>query len=203
MGSYTIAAVVLAAGKSERMGRNKLLMEVGNYCLLDWVLDALDSSSVNEVIVVLGHHPDELEPIIERHNAKSVLNLDYEKGMASSVKAGLRHASGDAVFIVLGDQLGLKPQLLNSMASLLLSDPKALIVSPIYQGKRGHPILIRKPLFPEVQAMKEGETLRDIILRHEDVHRFVEGDAWSIMDIDTPEEFERAKRLFESGCASS
>lgn len=203
MGSLTLSAVVLAAGKSERMGRNKLLMKVGSRCLLDWVLGALDSPSINEVIVVLGHRPDELKPIIDRHKAKYVLNQDYERGMASSIKVGLRDASGDAAFIVLGDQLGLKTQLLSSMASILLSDPKALIVSPIYQGKRGHPILLRKPLLQEVQHLKEGETLRDLILRHEDAHRFVEGDIWSTMDIDTPEEFEKAKRLFEAGCASS
>lgn len=203
MGSLTLFAVVLAAGKSERMGRNKLLMKVGSHCLLDWVLEALDSPSINEVIVVLGHRPDELKPIIDRHNVKYVLNQDYEMGMVSSIKAGLRATSGDAVFIVLGDQLGLKTQLLSSMALLLLSDPKALIVSPIYQGKRGHPILLRKPLLQEVQYLKEGETLRDLILRHEDAHRFVEGDIWSTMDIDTPEEFEKAKRLFEASCASS
>ena len=203
MRSLKISAVVLAAGKSKRMGRNKLLMKVAGRTLLDWVLDALDSSPVKEVIIVLGHHPDELKPIIEMRKAKSILNPDYEKGMASSIKVGLKNASGDAAFIVLGDQLGLKPQLLNSMASLLLSDSKALIVSPIYQMRRGHPILLRKSIFKEVQALKEGETLRDVILRHEDAHRFVEGDVWCIMDIDTPGDFEMAKRLFEASCASS
>src|SRR3990170_9111537 len=100
------AAVVLAAGKSQRMGRNKLLLEVSGRTLLDHVLDALERSGVDEIFVVLGHKPEELKPIVEFHKAKVITNFNYEEGMTSSIKAGLRDVKADAAFIVLGDQLG-------------------------------------------------------------------------------------------------
>jgi molybdenum cofactor cytidylyltransferase len=192
------AAVVLAAGKSQRMGRNKLLLKIAERTLLDHVLDALEGSKVDEVFVVLGHRPEGLKPIIEPHNVGVVLNPDYEEGMTSSVKSGLGHVTADAVFIVLGDQIGLGAELLNRMSALMESDPEALIVSPVYEGKRGHPVLIRSVLFPEILALEKEQSLREVVLRHEASHRFVEGSIWSIMDMDTPEDFGKAKRLWSS-----
>lgn len=193
-----IAAVVLAAGKSERMGRNKLLLEVAGRPILDWVLDALEASTVDEVIVVLGHRPEELKPIAEAHGAEIVLNPRYEEGMASSFKAGLRRVSADAAFLVLGDQLGLEAELLDRMATAMEADPEALIVSPIHRGRMGHPVLLRRPLFHEILGLKKEETMRDIVLRHESAHELVEGGVWCVLDIDTPEDFERVRRLFEA-----
>ena len=199
MSCLSLAAVVLAAGKSQRMGRNKLLLEVGGRCILDWVLDALDGSIVSEVYVVLGHKPEELRPLVEDHRAEVVFNKEYEKGMTSSINVGLSRVTADASFIVLGDQIGLDPELLERMAKALESDPMALIVSPVYKGKRGHPILFRKALYWEILSLDEGETLRDVVMKHEESHIHIDGNMWCVIDIDTPEEFERVSRLFEAG----
>lgn len=193
------AAVVLAAGKSERMGTNKLLLEVAGRTILDLLLQALDEWVVDEVFVVLGHRPEELRPIVGAHRAEAVLNPDYEEGMTSSFRAGLREVKADAAFLVLGDQLGLKADLLESMAERMESEPTAMIVSPSYKGRRGHPVLFRRPLFPEIQDMSRDETLKDIVNRHGDAHRYVEGNLWCTLDLDTPEEFERVRSLFEKG----
>lgn len=190
------AAVVLAAGEARRMGRNKLLLEVAGRPILDWVLDAIDASAVDEVIVVLGHRPEELRPLVEAHGATVVLNPDYDEGMVFSFKAGLRRVSADGAFLVLGDQIGLKPVLLNRMASVMEADPEALIVSPAHRGRRGHPVLFRRSLFPEILGLGPGETVRDVVFRHEAAHRLVEGDPWCLLDIDTPEDLEKARRLF-------
>ena len=198
MRSLKLAAVVLAAGKSERMGRNKLLLEVAGRPLLERLLDTLDASSLDEVFVVLGHRPQDLKPIVEAHRAEAVINPDYEEGMTSSFKAGLRRVSADAAFLILGDQLGLDAGLLDRMTAAMEADPEALIVSPVHQGRRGHPVLFRHSLFPEILGLGPGETVRDVVLRHEAGHRLVEGDAWCVFDIDTPEDYERARRLFEA-----
>jgi len=192
------AAVVLAAGKSQRMGRNKLLLEVSGRTLLDHVLDALERSGVDEIFVVLGHKPEELKPIVESHKAKIVTNFTHEEGMTSSIKAGLRDVTADAAFIVLGDQLGLEAELLKKMSQLMTSNPDISIVSPFFEGKRGHPVLVRRILFPEIIALEKEQSLKDIVLRHEKQHRLVEGDAWSVTDIDTPGDFEKAKKLWLS-----
>ena len=190
------AAVVLAAGKSQRMGRNKLLLEVSGRTLLDHVLDALEKSEIDETLVVLGHKSEDLKPIVEDHDAKIVINIDYEEGMTSSIKAGLSRVEADATFIVLGDQLGLEATLLKSMSETMMSNPNILIVSPFFKGKIGHPILLRRTLFPEIIALKRDQSLKDVVLRHENQHTLVEGDAWSITDIDTLEDFEKARKLW-------
>lgn len=192
-----MAAIVLAAGKSERMGRNKLLLEVSGRSILDRILDTIDRSLVEAVIVVLGHQPETIKPIAEAHGATIIHNVNYETGMASSFKAGLRLVTADSAFLVLGDQLGLTSELLDKMAATMETNPDVLIVSPLYRGERGHPVLFKQTLFPEILWLTPKETIRDIVQRYEDHHRFVEGDAWCILDIDTPEDFQTAQRMLE------
>jgi len=191
-----LSAIILAAGKSERMGRNKLLIEFGGRPLLSWVLDAVEASRVDEAIVVLGHKPQELSPILRAYDVEEVYNPDYELGMTTSFQAGLRRASGDAAFLILGDQLGLKPELLDEMARVMERDPEALLISPMYQGRRGHPVLFHKTLFHEILALPPGTPIKMVVDRYEAHHRYVEGDLWCVFDLDTPEDVERAKLLF-------
>jgi molybdenum cofactor cytidylyltransferase len=192
-----LSAVVLAAGKSERMGVNKLLLRIAGRTLLDHILEALEAAGLREVYVVLGHRPEMLRPVLERHDVEEVLNPEYEEGMLSSFKAGLRRVSSEAAYLVLGDQL-LEPALLVKMASAMEGDPQAEIVSPTYLGRRGHPVLFRSSLFGEILSLRGGETLRDLIERHSSSHRLVEGGPLCVLDIDTPEDFERARRLYEA-----
>ena len=193
-----LAAVVLAAGKSSRMGYNKLLLEVAGRTVLDRLLDALDGSSVDEVFVVLGHRPEELAPIVLTHRAETVINPDYEEGMTSSFRAGLKWVIADGAFLILGDQLGLRTELLELMADKMENEADALIVSPVHEGRKGHPVLFRRALFAEILGLGPDKTMRDVVRRHEDAHVSVESDIWCTLDMDTPEEFERIRRLFES-----
>jgi molybdenum cofactor cytidylyltransferase len=193
------AAVVLAAGKSQRMGRNKLLLEFSGRKVIDRLLDALDSSIVDEIYIVLGHKPEQLTARVEVHRSIPVINPDYEDGMTVSFKAGLRRVQGDAAFLVLGDQVGLDPVLLGRMVDALNSDPHALIVSPVHEGRRGHPVLFRRALFLEILSLGLDKTLRDVVDGHEEAHRLVEGDLWCTLDMDTPEDYERIRRLIEEG----
>jgi molybdenum cofactor cytidylyltransferase len=197
-----VAAVVLAAGKSTRMGRNKLLLEVGGRTVLDRILDAIEASAVDETIVVLGHEPEEVRPIVDTHGVSAVLNPEHEKGMTSSFQAGLREVTVDAAFLMLGDQLRLDPALLDEMVGLMSSNPDAMITSPVHNGRRGHPVLFRRTLFNEILDLADDETVKDVVLRHEKDHRSVRGSRWCTLDIDTPEDFERAVKLFEADRAS-
>jgi molybdenum cofactor cytidylyltransferase len=180
------------------MGDNKLLLEVAGRTVLDRLLDALDGSSVDEVFVVLGHRPEELAPIVLAHRAETVMNQNYEDGMTSSFKSGLGRVTSDGVFLILGDQLGLRNELLALMADKMENDADALIVSPVHEGKKGHPVLFRRALFAEILGLGPDETMRDVVQRHENAHALVEGDIWCTLDMDTPEEFERIRRHFES-----
>jgi len=185
-----VAAVVLAAGKSQRMGRNKLLLNLGGRTVLDRVLSSFETSRVEAVYVVLGHRPEDLVPIVEAHSAEAVLNPDYEEGMTSSFKTGLSRVSVDAAFLCLGDQVVLDPVLMDGMIDAMEAHPEALIVSPVHEGRRGHPVLFRDTLFPEIMGLGSGDTMKDVVEGHGGRHMEVEGDVWCTLDMDTPEDYQ-------------
>jgi molybdenum cofactor cytidylyltransferase len=194
-----VAAVVLAAGKSQRMGRNKLLLKLGGITVLDRVLSSIEASRVEETFVVLGHRPEDLVPIVDAQDAEAVLNPDYEEGMTSSFKTGLGRVSVDAAFLCLGDQAVLDPVLMDMMIDALEADPEALIVSPVHEGRRGHPVLFRDTLFPEIMGLGQGKTLKDVVEGHGDRHLEVEGDVWCTLDMDTPDDYERIRERLDAG----
>ena len=101
-----ITAVVLAAGKSERMGRPKMLLPFGRKTLIETVLAGVRRSRVDDVVVVLGAHREAVEPVVSKFAVRAVFNEDFEAGMLSSVLRGLREvpAAARAFLVVLGDQ---------------------------------------------------------------------------------------------------
>ena len=188
-------AIVLAAGKSSRMGSNKLLLKLNEKPVIEHILDKLTGF---ETIVVTGHLSEEITDIIKSCGAKIVHNPDYESGMITSFQAGLRATPNeiDAAFMVLSDTFGFKKNLLDEMIQKMES-AGVLLVSPLFEGKRGHPVLVARKLFSEFLDRREGETMRDIILTHEDNHAYVEGDIWTRIDLDTPEDYEYVQKLWE------
>jgi molybdenum cofactor cytidylyltransferase len=190
-----LAAVVLAAGMSSRMGANKLLLRLGDKMVIEHIILSLRPL---ETTVVTGHRPEEIREIAESLGAETVHNPDYEEGMTTSFQAGLRALDPevDAVFMVLSDTFGFSTELLEWMADKMEVDPETLIVSPVYQWKRGHPVLFRRPLFKEFLGLEAWETMKDVVSRHNDQHRYVESDIWCRIDLDTPEDYERVKALW-------
>ena len=191
-----LAAVVLAAGRSSRMGANKLLLRVGGRRVIDHILFSLKPV---ETTVVLGHKPEDIRHIAEAHGVRTVDNPEYERGMTTSFQAGLRvlDPGVEAVFMVLSDTFGFRHELLERMAEVMEEDSEALIVSPVHEGRRGHPVLLRSPLFSEFLGLREGETMKDVVGRYENDHRHVESDIWCRIDLNTSEDYERVKGLWE------
>lgn len=196
------AAVVLAAGRSERMGKNKLLLRLGGKRLIEHNLDALEASNVDEIVVVLGHEPEEILAALNYRlkNIRIVTNKEYEDGMSSSFKTGLKQTkNAEACLLVLGDQPILDYQLINEMIKLMENKTgTALVVSPVHEGKKGHPLLFSKELFKEIKDLKKNETIRDIVHRHSDALLMIESDEWTLTDIDTPIDFKKVERLLRN-----
>ncbi len=192
-----LAAVVLAAGMSSRMGSNKLLLRVGERRVIEHILLSLKPL---ETIVVTGHRPEDITDIAEALGAETVHNPDYEEGMTTSFQAGLRALDPevDAVFMVLSDTFGFSTELLEWMADKMEDDLETLIVSPVYQWKRGHPVLFRRPLFEEFLGLEAGETMKDVVNHHNFRTKYVESDIWCRIDLNTPEDYERVKDLWSS-----
>ncbi len=197
------AAIVLAAGKSKRMGKNKLLLRLNDSLVIDTILDAITAANIDETLIVLGHKPEQvIEAIQPRRGAVNiVINEDYERGMISSFQRGLQLLQRvDAAFLVLGDEPILDSNFLNAMIRHMENAyGNGLLVSPIHKGKKGHPLLIHRQLFNEILGLGKTETMRDVVLRHADRLLTIEAPKWTIMDIDTPEDFARIRSLVHHG----
>src|SRR5437762_2204985 len=147
MGSRAIAAIVLSGGKSERMGSPKALLQYQGQAFLARIMAAIASSSIGQSIVVAGHHRD---AIVEAFpNLPVVFNPDYEQGMSTSVKAGIRAlpsgVSGAAIFLV--DHPMIDRATIDTILSRL--SPGRIVV-PVHAGRRGHPVAFAAELFPEI-----------------------------------------------------
>jgi len=179
-----IGAVILAAGESRRMGKPKPLLKIGNKSLIEQVIDAF--SAVDDIIVVLGNEPERLIQVLQELGVNWTMNPNYRKGMASSFIEGLKKFKKfDAVFLALCDQPVVDRDFLAKSIDAWKGGAK--IVSPVYKGKKGHPVLFDRSLFEEILALKNGELIRDVIHRHEKDHYLIKAGDWAVTDIDTPE----------------
>jgi molybdenum cofactor cytidylyltransferase len=201
-GRPRIAAVVLAAGSSRRMGdRHKLLLDVAGVPMIRrTVRNVLDASPV-ETAVVTGHRADEIEAALAGLPVKFARNPDHEQGQPTSVAAGVRVLSApcDAVMIVLGDQ----PQLTSADLAELISVYRRVdgpsIVVPHHKGRRGNPVIFAARHIPEVLSGSVNVGCRHLIeTRGDEVARpEMESDVFTL-DCDTPEDFERLLRRLET-----
>ena len=184
-----VGAVILAAGESQRMGEPKLLLQVKGKRMIEWVVDSF-KGVVDELVVVLGHGPESLIPTLEKLGTRWVVNENYREGMVSSFKKGLEQIKNcDAVFLALGDQPFVDRDFL--MKAVDAWKEGAKVVSPVYKGKKGHPVLFDQSLFNEIFSLREHEMIRDVIHRHGDKHHLVEAGEWAVTDLDTPESFRK------------
>lgn len=184
----TVSAIILAAGESRRMGQLKQLLPLGDSTILERTIDKILGSTVNEVIVVLGHQAAEVRQKIAGRPIKIVVNPDYPKGMASSIAAGLKFvdSQAEAVMLVLGDQPYVDSLTINRLIDAFASHNKGIAI-PTYQGQRGHPLIFSRK-YDEPLARLSGDIGgREIISQHpEDVLEVAVNCPGVVTDIDTP-----------------
>ncbi|NIN52010.1 MAG: NTP transferase domain-containing protein, partial [Nitrososphaeria archaeon] len=186
--------IILAAGKSSRMGKNKLLLKVCGKPLIRCVVDNASKSKVDQVIVVVGHEKDKISEALSGLNCRIVYNADFEKGQSYSVKVGVQSVeeNAEAVLILPGDVALISPEAINKVIDDYRKS-KVPIVVAAYGEKMGHPILFDRTLLGEVMEIKE-ETfgLRALVNRYRSQIRKVEvGSQEVLVDIDTEEDFKK------------
>jgi molybdenum cofactor cytidylyltransferase len=193
-----ISAVVLAAGRAERMGEQKLLLPLRDKPVLQWVLESALESEVHEVICVVR----DLEPLHRRISLAGdrlfwSVNYAADRGQSTSVVAGLwaiDPKSAGALFLV-GDQPMIRPELINSLIARF-ERGAAWIVAPGFQGQTRNPVLFRRDLFPELIRLTGDRGGRVLIEKHRDKTEIVDWtDEIPFMDIDVREDYERLKAL--------
>jgi molybdenum cofactor cytidylyltransferase len=184
-----VAAVLTAAGLSSRMGRNKALLDWQGRPLIAHQAAAL--AGCGQLVVVLGHEAEALRRALpEQANLRVVLNPDHATGRVGSLIAGFRAIEGapEGIMVVAVDQpvpLGLPEWLAAQLGEA------ARIVQPGFAGRRGHPVLFKAELLPELLAIREdAQGLRAVVSRHADARRVVEAGREGVLwDLNTPEEY--------------
>lgn len=200
----SIAAIVLAAGRSERMGAFKPLLPWGGSTLLQYHLEQLASvGEIAEIIVVTGHAADRLSAIIDAApRAHAARNADYETGKTGSVRRGLAAIAGDpdAILVLAVDQ----PRPASLIRSLIEAHrrARATITLPVYERRRGHPLIFNPSLMPELLVIDEASLgVRAVIERHASAINAVPvADPIACLDLNTPDDVERGRRLL-LGCS--
>jgi molybdenum cofactor cytidylyltransferase len=197
-GNRNVAAIVLAAGRSTRMGGpNKLLAELNGKKLVRIVAEQALASKAIEVIVVTGHQADLVEQALVGLKVKFVRNPDFAGGLASSVKAGIAAVSdnADGAVVCLGDMPLIDAALIDRLIEAFAPDRGHLITVPVAEGRRGNPVLWSRRFFRELMTLDGDTGARHLITKHTEAVTEVpvEGDS-AFLDIDTPQGLEAARR---------
>jgi molybdenum cofactor cytidylyltransferase len=191
------AAILLAAGESTRMGRPKALLPWRDGTLIEYQVRELRGAGVDDVVVVLGHAAEEVRPHVPPE-ARVVVNEAYREGRAPSLRAGAAALADDADPVVVVNVDQPRPRELLRALVAAHRDEGAAITVPAWQGKRGHPIVLSAALLPELrEASDEAKGLRGVTSAHEGALLEVDlGSELVRLDINTPEEYERALSAF-------
>jgi molybdenum cofactor cytidylyltransferase len=185
-----IAAIVLAAGRSTRMGGpNKLLAEVGGKPLARIAAEEALASRADPVIVVTGHQRERVEQALAGLKVRFVHNPDFADGLSTSLKAGIAAvpADADGAIVCLGDMPQVRAALIDRMIAAFDPARGALVVVPTIEGKRGNPVLWSRRFFPELATLDGDVGARHLIATYGEALTEVPADAAALIDIDTPE----------------
>ncbi|HEX3487077.1 MAG TPA: molybdopterin-binding/glycosyltransferase family 2 protein [Micropepsaceae bacterium] len=184
-----IAALVLAAGLSSRMGSNKLLQEWRGKPLLRWAVEAALASDASPVIVVTGNEAAKVETALKGLDVRYVHNGDYRSGLASSLKTGIAAVpdSADGAIVLLGDMPEINASVIDRMiAAFSPADGRAICIA-IHERRRGNPVLWSRAFFPEIATLSGDEGARRLLAQHEELVCEIDADSGVLRDIDTPE----------------
>jgi len=193
----SVAAILLAAGKSRRMGSCKQLLLLGGSTVIIRCLDALAAGGVDEIVVVVSEEGQDVAEAIRDFPVRFVINTTEDGDMASSVRAG-RDALTDgasAVIVLPGDYPLVSAETISSLIAEHAVSPASIIV-PCHAGQRGHPLLFARTILDEL----DGDLiLRDLVRRDPQRVRLLEvNDPGVLHDMDTPEDYQRICSMIQS-----
>lgn len=187
-GAFMIAGIVLAAGLSTRMGRNKLLIEIDGQAMVSRATDAALAAGLDPVVVVTGHDAGNVRAALAGRPVVCVHNPDFVAGMLVSIKAGIAALPDevDGAVVCLGDM----PDVTAAHITRLLAafDGERRICVPVCNGRRGHPVVFGRAYFPEILSTAADIGARGVVRAHDEAVRQVGIDDDAILtDLDTPE----------------
>ncbi len=200
--AHPVSAILLAAGRSRRMGRSKPLLPLGDQPAIRRCLEPLKASGIEEIVVVLGHGAEAIANALHDQPVTRVHNPDADSDMAGSVRAGLQRVSktASAVLVCLSDHPLVTAATIRALLDGHGREP-GMIVIPSWNGKKGHPTLFPRPILEE---LFEAPTLRHLVRRDRQRIRLIEvPDPGVVLDMDTPEDYRRLLELWAGKSAAS
>jgi molybdenum cofactor cytidylyltransferase len=195
---HDVAAVILAAGRSTRMGGpNKMLAEINGKPLVRIVAEQALASRASSVLVVTGHERAKVTHALDGLDVKFVYNPDYADGLAGSVKAGIGAVpdSTDGAIICLGDMPLVDASLIDRLIEAFAPERGALIAILVAEGRRGNPVLWSRRLFNELMTLQGDIGARHLIAQHQEaVAEVAVTGKNAFLDVDTPGELATARK---------
>jgi molybdenum cofactor cytidylyltransferase len=188
-----ISGILLAAGRSSRMGQPKLLLPWGNIQLVRHVAQIALRSALDSLIVVTGHRAEHVQAALDGLPVTLVHNDAFLDGQSTSVRAGIAGlgANVEAALILLADQPLLQSSTIDALiATYRQHQPR--IVAPLYQGQRGNPVLFDRTLFAELNALHGDQGARPVLQVHaQQLHLVDVADEGVLLDLDTPDAYQK------------
>lgn len=184
----SVHAIVLAAGRSSRMGGpNKLMALFGDQPLIRQTVERALAAHAAGTIVVTGHQAERIEDALSGLKVRFTHNPDFASGLSSSLKAGISALPADAAgaLIVLGDMPGITTDDLNRVIDTFTADPSLPIVRATHNGKRGNPVLLPRSVFPAVSLLQGDTGARHLIENERENVIDVEIGVGASVDVDT------------------
>jgi molybdenum cofactor cytidylyltransferase len=196
-----VAAVVLAAGRSTRMGAvNKLIAEIGGKPLVRIAAEQALKSRASPVIVVTGHQKEQVEAALKGLSVRLVHNPDFADGLGSSLRTGIAAvpADADGAIVCLGDMPQVDAGLIDKLVAAFDPEKGALVVTPSIDGRRGNPVVWSRRFFPDLMAVQGDIGARNLIGSYAEavVEVPVTGEG-ALIDVDTPESLSAVKAEIE------
>ena len=189
-----IAGLILAAGESSRMGQDKASLTYRGKTFLETIIATLREAGIKQIVVVLGHHSEQIQQGSQLNGASVAVNQDYQLGQTSSLQTGLRaleETGTDGILLCLVDHPAISADSIKKLIHCFRVERKPIVV-PTFNGERGHPVLIRRDLFGEISALGPHEGANTVIRKHRDRTQFVEvSDPGVLLDVDDLEAYQR------------
>lgn len=189
-----ISSLLLAAGLSRRFGRDKLQESIHQKRLIDWAIDHLKASVIDEVLIVVNPETSRLVQAPPLQNrVKKVVNLHPADGMSSSIRCGLDACSpqSEAVLIAHADMPLVHPEIINQLTSCWELN-RGQIVAPRFKEQQGNPVVIPRILWDEIRALRGDIGCKSILTGHPSQIEWVEmEDDAILLDVDHVEDWER------------
>lgn len=192
-----IGAIVLAAGESRRMGFPKALLpypqpDGSETTFLARLLDVMNRSRAEPIVVVLGHEGDRIRKALSPTSwgsAQPVLNERYREGMLTSILAGLEvveKSPAEGCLVLPVDHPDVSPEIVNLLIGRYEQTPRPILL-PVYQGRRGHPVLFSRAVFDEIRRAPDSVGARQVVWDHQrDLLEVEVSDPGISRDVDTP-----------------